>query len=188
MSLKHILLGMLARPASGYDLKKEFEESLSNYWNAELAQIYPTLKKLEQEKLISSEELTSSQGPNRKVYKRLKAGQNELVSWLKKGPIMPKTRIDYAAQLSFLDALPHKERLDFIHALKQDTSKRLRTLQEFALLYPFPGTEKKSEHFSTQKEKESHTLQVLIVHHGLLRLQALLDWCDLVIAQISATK
>lgn len=64
---------MLAKPASGYDLEKEFEGSLNNFWNAELAQIYPTLNKLELEGLISSKMLPSSQGPNRKVYSRYKS-------------------------------------------------------------------------------------------------------------------
>jgi PadR family transcriptional regulator AphA len=180
MSLKHILLGMLESPASGYDLKKEFEYRLNNYWNAELAQIYPTLSKLEREGLISSSILPSSKGPNRKVYKRLKAGKKELVLWLKQGPIIPKSRIDYAAQMTFLQALPYKERLNFIQQLSRDTNKQLSMLQQFEQLYPLPGSEQKSEQFSTIKEKEAYILQVLVIHHGLLRLQALVDWCDMV--------
>ena len=188
MSLKHILLGMLVKPASGYDLKKEFEDRLSNYWSAELAQIYPALGKLEKEGLISSEIKPSSQGPNRKVYKRLKAGQKELVSWLKKGPIIPKLRLDYAAQFSFLEELSYTERLDFVSELKLGTQKKLAVLKQFIKLYPLPGTEKQSEHFSTKKEKEIYNLQTLVIHHGLLSIQALVDWCDLVTIQIKVTK
>ena len=32
MSLKHIMLGMLREPHSGYDLKKMFDGSLRNFW------------------------------------------------------------------------------------------------------------------------------------------------------------
>lgn len=188
MSLKHILLGMLTKPASGYDLKKGFEYSLSKFWNAELAQIYPTLSKLEKDGLVSSEILPSAQGPNRKVYKRLKAGRDELANWLKQGPIIPKTRIDYAAQFTFLEELPYAERLKFIDELQRDTYKRLAVLQDFSNLYPLPGTETQSEHFSNRKEKEAYTLQVLVIHHGLLRLQALSDWCDLVLQQLNKTQ
>lgn len=188
MSLKHILLGMLEKPASGYDLKKDFEYTLKNFWNAELAQIYPTLSKLEQEGFISSSVLPSNKGPNRKVYKRLKAGKDELALWLKQGPIIPKTRIDYAAQLNFLAALPYEERLHFIQKLKKGTNKQLSMLQQFGNLYPLPGAEQKSEHFSNKKEKEAYILQVLVIHHGLLRYQALIDWCDLVINQLAHAK
>ncbi len=184
MSLKHILLGMLESPASGYDLKKEFEYRLNNFWNAELAQIYPTLSKLEQEGFISSSILPSSKGPKRKVYKRLKAGKEELVSWLKQGPIIPKNRIDYAAQMTFLEALPQTDRLSFIQQLKDKSSKQLSMLQQFADLYPLPGSEHKSEYFSTIKEKEAYVIQVLVIHHGLLRLKALMDWCELVKAHL----
>tara|TARA_R110000772_G_scaffold46507_1_gene106130 strand:+ start:3291 stop:3857 length:567 start_codon:yes stop_codon:yes gene_type:complete len=186
MSLKHILLGMLEKPASGYDLKKAFEHSLSNFWNAELAQIYPTLGKLENEGLISSEMKPSTQGPRRKVYKRLETGRKELINWLKQGPIIPKSRFDYAAQLSFLDALTLKERDEFVKNLRKETFSRLQALQVFEQIYPLPGPEKQSEHFKTKKEKEAYTLQALVIHHGLLRLQALLDWCDLVKKQLQA--
>ena len=37
MSLKHIMLGMLREPHSGYDIKKQFEKSLKNFWRAELS-------------------------------------------------------------------------------------------------------------------------------------------------------
>jgi len=187
MSLKHILLGMLVKPASGYDLKKEFEHSLNNFWNAELAQIYPTLNKLELEGLISSKMLPSSQGPNRKVYSRLKAGQKELANWLKLGPIVPKTRIAYVAQFYFLEELSSEKRLEFVYTLQRDTEKRLAVLQKIVELYPLPGPEKQSEYFSTKKEKEEYTMQALTIHHGLLRLQALLGWCDLVFKQLEAT-
>ena len=38
MPLEHILLGTLARPASGYDLKAGFESSARHFWYAELQQ------------------------------------------------------------------------------------------------------------------------------------------------------
>lgn len=185
MSLKHILLGMLAKPASGYDLKKEFEYSLNHYWNAELAQIYPTLAKLEKEGLITSELKASVKGPNRKVYKRLKPVQRELITWLQKGPIIPKTRLDYAAQFSFLEELKHADRLKFVQELQLGAKKKQVVLKNFEKLYPLPGNETQSEHFSTKKEKEAYTLQVLVIHHGVLRLQALLDWCSLALTHLS---
>ena len=54
MSLPHILLGMLREPATGYDLGKRFKQSLAHFWHADLAQIYPTLKKLEQQGFLKS--------------------------------------------------------------------------------------------------------------------------------------
>ena len=48
MSLKHALLGLLThQPMTGYELKQFFDSSIQHFWNAELSQIYPTLKSLE---------------------------------------------------------------------------------------------------------------------------------------------
>jgi DNA-binding PadR family transcriptional regulator len=46
VSLKYIMLGMLREPHSGYDIGKQFEQSLKNFWKAELSHIYPLLKKM----------------------------------------------------------------------------------------------------------------------------------------------
>ena len=53
MSLRHILLGLAERECSGYDVKKEFDTSLRNFWRAELSQIYPQLQKLEKDGLLN---------------------------------------------------------------------------------------------------------------------------------------
>jgi len=57
MSLRHIMLGMLREPHSGYDLKKGFDRSLRNFWRAELSQIYPLLQKMDDEGLLSDQQL-----------------------------------------------------------------------------------------------------------------------------------
>ena len=49
MSLKHALLGILGHgQMTGYELKQFFDSSVQHFWNAELSQIYPTLKSLEE--------------------------------------------------------------------------------------------------------------------------------------------
>ena len=54
MSLDHILLGLLREPATGYDLGNAFSENVRHFWSAELSQIYPTLKRLEQRGMLRS--------------------------------------------------------------------------------------------------------------------------------------
>ena len=44
---RYAILGMLAlEAASGYQIKKEMEESTSNFWHESYGQIYPILKLL----------------------------------------------------------------------------------------------------------------------------------------------
>ena len=68
MSLKYALLGFLNYgPHTGYELKKFFDVSVAHFWNAELSQIYPTLKTLETEGLVDMDVQVQADRPNRKV-------------------------------------------------------------------------------------------------------------------------
>ena len=51
---KYAILGMLSiSPMSGYDIKKEVETSISNFWTESYGQIYPVLKSLIAEKFVT---------------------------------------------------------------------------------------------------------------------------------------
>jgi PadR family transcriptional regulator, phenolic acid-responsive transcriptional regulator len=102
MSLRNILLGMLSQPASGYDLKQSFGESLGHFWDAELSQIYPTLKRLEDDGLLRSKREPSEKGPERKVYRRTAAGTRGLKAWLAAGAERSGERLTWLAQVWFL--------------------------------------------------------------------------------------
>ena len=89
--LKYALLGGLNYlPMSGYDLKQFTDRSTSNFWHAELSQIYVTLKALEKEGLITSTEVLQQGRPDRRVYNITPAGRQALDEWLKQ----PFTEID----------------------------------------------------------------------------------------------
>jgi len=67
--LKFALLGALSyQPMSGYDLKQFTDRSISNFWHAELSQIYVTLKALEKDGLITSSSISRAKRPDRRVY------------------------------------------------------------------------------------------------------------------------
>ena len=89
--LKFALLGSLNyQPMSGYDLKQFTDRSTSNFWHAELSQIYVTLKALEKEGLISSSAMSQEGRPDRRVYTITESGRQALNEWLKQ----PFTEID----------------------------------------------------------------------------------------------
>jgi DNA-binding PadR family transcriptional regulator len=107
VSLDHVLLGILEcdGSASGYELKTEFNEGARHYWYAELSQIYPTLKRLEQRGLLGSNLAPSERGPERRVYEVTDAGRAELSDWLRAGPHIGKDRLAYIAQILFMGHL-----------------------------------------------------------------------------------
>src|SRR5207248_1647711 len=80
---RYALLGMLSiRPMSGYDIKKLIEASISNFWSESYGQIYPTLKQLVAEKLVTRTVKKQTGKPDRHVYALTPAGRRRLREWL----------------------------------------------------------------------------------------------------------
>lgn len=136
MSLPNILLGCLATPASGYDLQKEFDQALSHFWSVQLPQIYPTLRRMEEDGLVTSKMKASKAGPPRRVYKRTAKGQTALVDWLLEGPIFGGERRHYLAQIYFLSEVGDPEKaLAFLEDLRSIMVARYEQLSEIETLW-----------------------------------------------------
>ncbi len=179
MSLKHILLGMLEHPASGYDLKKKFNTSLRHFWAAELSQIYPLLRRMEQDGLLQSQASESDKGPTRKVYGRTPAGLAELVEWLGQGPHVSEERRHYLAQVYFLDAFGDPRRaLAYMRSLRETMAAKYQALEateaEWRDCDPRYPDELPETEFYPQV-----TLEL-----GLKVFASHLEWCDRCIQRI----
>ncbi|MDH3665049.1 MAG: PadR family transcriptional regulator [Alphaproteobacteria bacterium] len=179
MSLRHILLGMLSRPHSGYDLKKQFNQSLRNFWNAELSQIYPQLQKLEKDGLLTSKQIASSNGPPRRVYTRSDKGRRELLSWLANGPNVGEERISYLAQVFFLSELTDTAAaIRFMQELRDHMMSWLESLQEVERRW-----QAEDPRYPDALADEDFYPQLTLAL-GLRKVRCNLDWCDECIARL----
>ena len=170
MSLDHILLAILREPASGYDLKKVFSESIRHFWFAELSQLYPALQRLEKNGFLKSKTTPSDKGPPRRVYRRTVAGRNELCTWLRSGPQIGTERFAYVAQLAFMHELSDlEETLDFLHMLRERFAGIHRILQAF--------DEEESEGYPNDVDLQTFH-EVMSLRMGVASIKAKLDWCD----------
>lgn len=130
MSLRHILLGLLEEPASGYDLGKAFEATAAHFWSAHLSQIYPTLKRLEEKGWLTSRQEASEQGPDRTVYRRTEAGREALGAWLRDEPQVDEPRLAYLGQLYFMAEADDPEvTARFLRRLRERFRERLAALE-----------------------------------------------------------
>ncbi|WP_425154903.1 PadR family transcriptional regulator [Candidatus Palauibacter sp.] len=179
MSLDHILLGLLREPATGYDLKNAFSESVEHFWSAELSQIYPTLKRLERRRLLRSRLEPSPKGPNRRVYTLTNEGRAELLRWVRSGPAVGTERFAYLAQLYFMDAIGDiRETRAFMTALRDHLSgwlARLRAVEReiFAAHGDAP------ERYSDAGFHQFATLRM-----GIHSIGSKVTWCDETLAAI----
>ncbi len=179
MSLEHILLGLLRDPATGYDLKNAFKETIRHFWSAELSQIYPALKRLERRKLLQSRFEPSPKGPNRRVYSLTEDGRKELLSWLRSGPVVGTERFAYLAQVYFLDSIGdiHETRA-FMTALREHF---LRWLAEL-LAVEQAVMAAHGDALNDFSDAGFHWFATLRM--GIHSIQAKVNWCDETIATI----
>ncbi|PJN41608.1 PadR family transcriptional regulator [Streptomyces sp. CB02959] len=103
MSLRHAVLGLLSEsPASGYDLMKLFNASLTSVWPATQSQVYGELNKLTTAGLVE----VSAHGPRgRKEYVITDDGLAELRHWLTDVAPSGQQRHDGLLRVFFLGIL-----------------------------------------------------------------------------------
>ncbi len=131
-TLKYAILGLLSRkPMTGYDIGKEFNFQLAEFWSAKHSQIYPELKKLVDEKLIIYDVEISGDVLEKKVYTITEKGKKEFLKWLKKDePMEPTPKNIFRLRMYFSNNLDlntriylleqqleqHMDRLAFLHS------------------------------------------------------------------------
>ncbi len=93
MSLPHALLGLINyKPATGYDLKGRFDQSVHFFWNSTLPQIYRTLNDMKAKGWLKSTIEHQDGKPSRKVYSITQTGKEELIRWLSEPHEMTEPR------------------------------------------------------------------------------------------------
>jgi len=107
VSLKYALLGFLStEPASGFDLAREFGESMGWFWYASHSQIYPELRRLEEDGLIAGTEVAGNPGKQKRIYRLTERGERELQAWLEQPTEYAPVRDVERVKLVFLDGAP----------------------------------------------------------------------------------
>jgi len=75
-STPYAVLGMLSlAPMSGYDIRKESEQSIGYFWSESYGQIYPALRELKAEGLIRRRPGKSGGNRDRQVYEITERGR-----------------------------------------------------------------------------------------------------------------
>lgn len=84
MSLRYALLAMLsAGPLTGYEISRRFHSTVGFLWHAPDSQIYPELRKMEEDELVAGEDQAGG-GPRgtKRSYEITDAGTRALREWM----------------------------------------------------------------------------------------------------------
>jgi PadR family transcriptional regulator AphA len=76
------LLGVLSLgPKSGYEMRQMMERSTANFWSESFGQIYPALKSMVKDGLVTVED-KGGEARAKKIYRLTDAGERRLRRWL----------------------------------------------------------------------------------------------------------
>ncbi len=109
--MQSVLLGFLmSRSMTGYDLKKAFSMSFSFFSGLSYGSIYPALKKMENQGLISKHLEIQDGAPNRKIYTVTDEGRKAFLVALKSPLVFEKPKNSFLMRLFFFSHLSPEER------------------------------------------------------------------------------
>lgn len=93
MSLRHALLALLhAQPMTGYSLAKQFDRSVAYVWHAPHSQIYPELRRLESDGLITGRAEARGARGTKRLYSITDDGRAELRRWVEEPTTLQRER------------------------------------------------------------------------------------------------
>jgi PadR family transcriptional regulator, regulatory protein AphA len=156
-----VILGMLALGKStGYDIKQFVDKSTRHFWAASYGQIYPELRRLEEQGLVHGQpEPTGARA--RMVYELTEAGQAALRDWLQSDqePLY-ELRDEGMLKLFFSDSLP-EQRIANIRAMR---ARQERKLAQLRAIEPMAS--------------QGPTGPALTLELGIGFTQWFIDWCE----------
>ena len=134
MSLRDaVLTALLEREYSGYDLAKEFDASVANFWMATPQQLYRELDRLAGQGLIQARVVHQERRPNKRMFSLTDAGRDAIGQFTARAPKPPTMRDDLMIKVAAADAGDTRavrdsiaERLQWATA-KLERYERLRT-------------------------------------------------------------
>lgn len=107
MNVKTLCLGSLCLgDATGYDIKKLFEQAFSHFHTASFGSIYPSLNQLEAEGLISMRVEPGERHPDRKIYSITESGRACFMRELTGAEPTEQLRSEFLVLMFFAHLLP----------------------------------------------------------------------------------
>lgn len=168
-TLKYAILGLLNRhPMTGYELAKEFNYELAEFWYANHSQIYPELKKLHAEGLVTFDVEISGDILESKRYSMTEAGKQDFIKWLHKDDKLPRTPKNvFRLRMYFSNDLDLETRIHLLENQRLQHVKRLNTLKKTAEQYP-EVPDRHSDRFG----------DFIVLRGAIMREEYVINWID----------
>jgi len=168
-----VLLGLLTiGPMSGYDLGQAIRTSVGFFWNESYGQIYPNLKNLAAEGLVTSKTERQKGKPDRHIYSITKKGRERLAAWLAVEPQPEIPRNELLLKLFFGAQVPAEILIGYVEVMVE---------KQRALVQKFIETGKT---VSAQQQFPDTPYWKMTARFGQLELEAHLRWGEEALAEL----
>jgi DNA-binding PadR family transcriptional regulator len=158
---------------SGYDMKDFIVQSIGFFWQESYGQIYPALKRLYSEKLVTRKVSGNEGRPDRHVYSITAAGRKKLRVWMGAHTEPERLRHELLLKLFFGPVVPpgiHKQQIE---ALLEHQIGRLEQFKQVE-----KGVLKEYENDA------SYPYWYSTLRFGVLVTQARVKWCRETLARL----
>jgi DNA-binding PadR family transcriptional regulator len=131
MSLRKAMLGLLDDgPMTGYEIKQFFRKVIQHFWSVSDGQLYPTLKKMHEDELISLKVVQQKGTANKHVYSITEKGREQFNEWLRE----PVTKFEelkepFVLKVFFFGKLSRDEILGHLHTQRELHSRILEEIR-----------------------------------------------------------
>jgi DNA-binding PadR family transcriptional regulator len=176
MSLAHAILATLVhRECSGYDLARQFDESVGYFWSATHQQIYRELSQLEIKGWIQGRAVEQEDRPNKKLFRLTALGQAKMTEWMEQPSKRSKHKEEILVKL-FAGQLVKPQLL--ITELRRTQSSHQEQLQVYQAI--------EQQYFANPETFSfADKCQYLTLRQGIYHEANWVNWCDEAIAALT---
>jgi PadR family transcriptional regulator, regulatory protein AphA len=173
---QYAILGMLSiRPRSGYDIKKQISRSIGFFWNENFGHIYPILKRMEKDGLVTKHIEEAGYRPRKNVFTLTEKGKKELKRWLKTSVSEQPIRNELLLKLFFGAHLDEDDIIAMIEAEKEKSNNLIQLFDSIARELP-------ADH------PRDLPYWLITMNFGKKKAEMTAEWCDETVKTIKKLK
>lgn len=165
---RYVALGMLTfQPMSVYALRQAIGGSVGHFWAESYGQLYPTLRRLSQEGLVTARATPGARGREATVYQVTRAGRAALAEWVSRPAAPEQVRSEILVKLFFGAAVAPEVVDRNLEAAAAGFRARLAALEQISARW--------GDHMARDPRGPYGWLTL---DYGLLATRTALEWLD----------
>lgn len=181
LSLRMALLALLSSgPMTGYDVGKQFSASVGHVWHAPDSQIYPEMRRLNAEGLLSARPVPwGSRGATKTEYALTAEGEEELRRWQERPPTYVRERDPARLRAAYFEWAPPGAAAAQLRAhIAHHEEQRLQTLRVIDELQrrTQPTLARRLSRYPEQEQERIVAFKVFAYEGQLARVEQEIAW------------